>query len=65
MASAVEELIYMEKCHHGNVLTITRATSVLIDDDINNVSIALSEGVRAVWCNPADVRTVAHDLLLV
>jgi hypothetical protein len=33
---------------------ITRASTLLIDDDANNISVALAEGVRAIWLNPKD-----------
>jgi hypothetical protein len=47
MASAVEEL-------ESNImgLQITRNTTLLIDDDPQNIRIALTNGVRAVWLNP-------------
>mmetsp|Transcript_8055 Transcript_8055/g.12341 ORF Transcript_8055/g.12341 Transcript_8055/m.12341 type:complete len:220 (-) Transcript_8055:346-1005(-) len=46
MASAVDELAQTMSVH------ITRATTLLVDDDLNNISIALAERVRAVWLNP-------------
>jgi hypothetical protein len=47
MASAVEEL---EERHKG--LEITKASTLLIDDDANNIRYALEHGVRAIWLNP-------------
>jgi hypothetical protein len=47
MASAVEELE-----SHNAGLQITRNTTLLIDDDQQNIRIALTNGVRAVWLNP-------------
>lgn len=46
MASAVEEL------EQDGEVEITRATSLLIDDDRKNVEYALRNGVRAIWFNP-------------
>lgn len=46
MASAVEEL------EHDDSIRITRETTVLIDDDVNNIRHALRNGVRGVWLNP-------------
>ncbi|GMH46857.1 hypothetical protein TrLO_g5470 [Triparma laevis f. longispina] len=48
MASAVEEILSMRET------TITRRSTLLIDDDANNIKVALSEGVRAIWLNPRD-----------
>jgi len=47
MASVVEEL---ESQHAG--LRITRNTTLLIDDDEQNIRVALTNGVRAIWLNP-------------
>ena len=47
MASAVEELSRIMPSH-----VITRGTTLLIDDDANNIKVALAEGVRAIWLNP-------------
>ena len=47
MASAVEEL----ESHHAG-LHITRNTTLLIDDDEQNIRVALTNGVRAIWLNP-------------
>jgi hypothetical protein len=48
MASAAEELALR---HSAN---ITRDSTVLIDDDRNNIETALRHEVRAVWLNPED-----------
>mmetsp|Transcript_17129 Transcript_17129/g.22623 ORF Transcript_17129/g.22623 Transcript_17129/m.22623 type:complete len:186 (+) Transcript_17129:255-812(+) len=58
MASAVEEL-----SAKNNTCQITRATTLLIDDDINNVSIALQEGVKSLWCNPDEPDSLTDELL--
>ena len=47
MASAAEEL----GTKHPHV-DITKNTTVLIDDDANNIRIALMDGTRAVWLDP-------------
>lgn len=60
MASAVEELVARAG---PDAPTITRATTVLVDDDLNNVSIALQEGVKAYWCNPDDPDSLTQAML--
>ncbi|CAM9990390.1 unnamed protein product [Hapterophycus canaliculatus] len=57
MASAAEELT------QTHAASITRASTLLVDDDVNNVKIALSEGVKSVWCNPKDPTTMIKELL--
>ena len=47
MASAAEE--FEEK--YPNI-EITRNTTLLVDDDANNIRLALKDGVRAIWFNP-------------
>lgn len=49
MASAVEELLSIDP-----TATVTRATTLLLDDDADNIKVALREGVRAVWINPRE-----------
>lgn len=56
MASAVEEL------EQDGSVGITRATTVLIDDDVNNIRYALKNGVRGVWLNPNKPHHVFRDL---
>eukprot|EP00605_Chrysophyceae_sp_TOSAG23-4_P002210 GSChrysophyteH1.ASY1.ANO1.2448.1 assembled CDS len=48
MASAAEELNW---------------TTLLIDDDMNNIFIALKNRVRAVYCDPEQNRNMIDDLL--
>ncbi|CAM9649982.1 unnamed protein product [Discosporangium mesarthrocarpum] len=57
MASAVEELT------QTHAASITRASTLLIDDDVNNVTIALKEGVKSVWCNPDNADTMIDELV--
>jgi hypothetical protein len=47
MASAAEELSTLNPSRE-----ITRGSTLLIDDDVNNIKIALQHGVRAVYFNP-------------
>ena len=59
MASAAEEL--------GSLNTrckISRATTLLVDDDLENVRIALNSETRAVLCDPNNVRRMVDDLLM-
>ena len=56
IASAVEEL------EQSGDLEITKQTTVLIDDDQKNISVALSDGVRAVWFNPAKPHHIFQQL---
>mmetsp|Transcript_15057 Transcript_15057/g.22656 ORF Transcript_15057/g.22656 Transcript_15057/m.22656 type:complete len:187 (+) Transcript_15057:226-786(+) len=58
MASAAEFL------KTRNSIDITRKTSLLIDDDVNNVRIALDNGVRAVRFDPDDEARSIRDLFL-
>lgn len=54
MASAAEEL--------GSIFPgedFTKNSTLLIDDDVNNIKIALKDGVRAIWLHPAN----PYDLL--
>lgn len=59
MASAVEELL---EDSGGNTIEITRATTLLIDDDKRNVHIALQDGVRAVWFKPEKPHHLVRDI---
>jgi hypothetical protein len=61
MASAAEELNCLSTIATG----ITRTTTLLIDDDMNNVVIALKNKVRAVYCDPECNRNMIDDLLCV
>ena len=56
MASAVEEL------EQDGSIRISRATTVLIDDDVNNIRHALRNGTRGVWLNPDKPHRLFKDL---
>lgn len=61
MASAAEELIVSNA---SSGLKITRATTLLVDDDLKNVFVAIDDGTRAVLCDPTNVRKMIDDLLV-
>jgi hypothetical protein len=58
MASAVEELV---NNHPG--LKITKATTLLIDDDAKNIRHALADGTRAIWFNPKRPSRLYSDIV--
>ena len=60
MASAVEELLHINA---ASPPVITRGTTIIIDDDANNIKIALQEGVRAIWLNPKNRDKVLTDIV--
>jgi hypothetical protein len=78
IASAVEELEQMHlQPHlshpHGNDddeagppssprIEITRNSTLLIDDDPKNVRVALEDGVRAIWFNPAKPHQILQNI---
>jgi len=57
MASAVEEI---EAMH--TKLDISRNTTLLIDDDVSNIKVALLDGVRAIWLNPSKSHHLLKDI---
>ena len=57
MASAVEEL---EGRNKG--LEVTKASTLLIDDDAKNIRYALQHGVRAIWLNPKKSSQLLKDM---
>lgn len=57
MASAVEEL----EQRYG--VEITRKSTLLIDDDDNNIRCALGDGVRAIWFNPEKPHKLLPDMI--
>eukprot|EP00586_Coscinodiscus_wailesii_P018299 CAMPEP_0172494806 /NCGR_PEP_ID=MMETSP1066-20121228/57445_1 /TAXON_ID=671091 /ORGANISM="Coscinodiscus wailesii, Strain CCMP2513" /LENGTH=193 /DNA_ID=CAMNT_0013266079 /DNA_START=82 /DNA_END=663 /DNA_ORIENTATION=+ len=57
MASAVEELE-----GRNADLEISKNTTLLIDDDPNNIKIALHDGVRAIWLNPSNSTRLLKDM---
>lgn len=58
MASAVEELQH----RHPDV-EFRRGKTVLIDDDVNNIRIALMDGHRAVWLDPQRPDRLFTDII--
>jgi CRISPR/Cas system endoribonuclease Cas6 (RAMP superfamily) len=58
MASAVEELI-----HYQPGLKISKATTLLIDDDPKNIRHALNDGTRAIWFNPQNPNKLYSDIV--
>jgi len=58
MASAVEEL---ESRNEG--LRISKATTLLIDDDSRNIRYALKDGTRALWFNPDKPHMLLQDIM--
>ena len=58
IASAVEEL-----AHQHPSVTITKASTLLIDDDRKNVKVALQDGTRAVWFNPDKPHHLLRDII--
>jgi len=57
MSSVVEEV------SHCYATRICRGSTLLIDDDLNNVTIALEGGVNAVWCCPSDPSSVSRSII--
>ena len=58
MASAVEEL---ESRFPG--VEITKATTLLIDDDAKNIRYALNDGTRAIWFNPRKPHHLLQNIM--
>lgn len=56
IASAVEEL------EQDGKIEIAKSTTLLLDDDIRNIKIALEDGVRAVWFNPQKPENLIREL---
>jgi len=61
IASAAEELIV---ANAPNCI-ITRATTLLVDDDHSNIFTALEAKTRAILCDPANLRRMVDDLLTI
>lgn len=57
MASAAEEL---EERNKG--LEVSKATTLLIDDDAKNIRFAFQHGVRAIWLNPNKPNQLLKDM---
>lgn len=58
MASAVEEL----ESRNENV-QISKATTLLIDDDTRNIRYALKDHTRALWFNPDKPHMLLQDIM--
>lgn len=58
MASAVEEMETRQP-----ETNITKATTLLIDDDRKNIRFALYDGTRAIWFNPDKPHKLLQDIL--
>eukprot|EP00526_Cylindrotheca_closterium_P023879 CAMPEP_0113620090 /NCGR_PEP_ID=MMETSP0017_2-20120614/10224_1 /TAXON_ID=2856 /ORGANISM="Cylindrotheca closterium" /LENGTH=197 /DNA_ID=CAMNT_0000529721 /DNA_START=108 /DNA_END=701 /DNA_ORIENTATION=- /assembly_acc=CAM_ASM_000147 len=58
MASAVEELETRQP-----ETKITKATTLLVDDDRKNIRFALYDGTRAIWFNPDKPHKLLQDIL--
>ena len=60
MASAVEELLRKPP---GTGIEITKATTLLIDDDPRNIRKAIKDKTRAVWIDPRNPNRLLDDIL--
>lgn len=58
MASAVEEL---ETRNQG--VQIAKSSTLLIDDDRNNIRFALHDSTRAIWFNPSKPHMLLQDIM--
>ncbi|KAJ8608258.1 hypothetical protein CTAYLR_007281 [Chrysophaeum taylorii] len=56
MASVAEELAYFRSTY------ISRKSTLLIDDDMRNIDLALRHGVNAVLCSPQDPTSVERGI---
>ena len=61
MASVVEEL---HRKPMLGVRDVTKASTLLIDDDPRNIRLCLKDGVRGVWFNPLEPERLLDDILL-
>lgn len=61
MASAAEELIIA----NAPACKITRASTLLVDDDLSNVFTALKNKTRAVLCDPSNIHRMVQDLMII
>ena len=62
MASAAEEL--MTKPGPGGLaIDVRKSTTLLIDDDPNNIRLSLADKTRAVWFNPRDPLRLLDNIL--
>ena len=58
MASAAEEFVATYP-----KLEITKKTTLLVDDDPNNIKMALKDGVRGIWLNPSKSHYLLKDIM--
>mmetsp|Transcript_622 Transcript_622/g.1004 ORF Transcript_622/g.1004 Transcript_622/m.1004 type:complete len:244 (+) Transcript_622:16-747(+) len=61
MASAVEELLTEQAL---GVTEVTKATTLLIDDDPKNIRISLNDRTRAIWFNPKRPNDLLDNILM-
>ena len=57
MASAAE---FLSRQH---CVSLSRSNALLIDDDVDNVNIALNSRVRALRCDPGNPHSLVHHML--
>lgn len=61
MASAAEELLAEQAL---GVTDVTKATTLLIDDDPKNIRMSLKDRTRAIWFNPKEPNELLDNILL-
>lgn len=61
MASAAEELVAKPAL---GVTDVSKATTLLIDDDPRNIRKSLKDGTRAIWFNPREPNQLLDNILL-
>ena len=61
MASAAEELLTEQAL---GVTDVTKATTLLIDDDPKNIRMSLNDRTRAIWFNPKRPNDLLDNILM-
>jgi len=61
MASAAEELVAINA---DSRCRISRSTTLLVDDDLDNVRAALNSYTRAILCDPSNLRRMVDELMI-
>jgi len=61
MASAAEELLAEQAL---GVTDVTKATTLLIDDDPKNIRMSLKDRTRAIWFNPKEPNELLDNILM-
>ncbi len=61
MASAAEELVAKPAL---GVTDVSKATTLLIDDDPKNIRMSLKDGTRAIWFNPREPNQLLDNILM-